>query len=233
MTNALLAPLIVGLLAGRLSNRVADYFLANGNPSTSGNCPNCKKSLSVLAKLPILGALTPCRGCNTRRPVQATVEFFCLTWTMVAYAISPSQWLGVAFLSTVALVLFRTDWEDMVLYDAAQLALFLGALLFRGPRMGLTATFEIILWALGAGFSVWCFGKCYKTIKGYSGIGEGDPLLVATLSLWLSPLFIPILLSSAPLAAAAWGMVTKREVVPLGAFLSLFAPIVMLLESQI
>jgi hypothetical protein len=150
---------------------------------------------------------------------------------MAAYILCPNAWLEDVFISAIALVLFRTDWEDMVLYDASQLALVSGALFFRGPRLGLEATFEIVIWAISAGLAVWCFGKVYKAVKGFSGIGDGDPLLVGTLSLWLSPLSIPILLACAPLAAVIWGLLTKKEMVPIGAFLSLFAPMILLMES--
>jgi prepilin signal peptidase PulO-like enzyme (type II secretory pathway) len=149
---------------------------------------------------------------------------------MSAYVVCPGEWFGVAYLSAVALVLFRTDWQDMVLHDTAQIALVLGALFFRGQGLGIAGTIEMVLWACGAGASVWCIGRIYKTIKGYDGIGEGDALLVASLSLWLSPSLIPIMLACASFATAAWGYLAKKEIIPLGAFLSLSAPIIILLE---
>lgn len=229
MSHSLLLPVIVSLIGGRVSTYFANYLTAKRILL----CPVCKKDLHVLADFPILGHLLLCPNCNTRRPVQFTVELLCLTWTIVAYIFCPSEWFQVAFLSTIALVIFRTDWEDMVLYDDAQLALGLGAILFRGPQLGLDKTIDIILWAVGAGLVTWCFELVYKSIKGHSGLGNGDPLLVTTLSLWLSPFTISILLAIGPLVGCAWTIINRKKEMALGAFLTLFAPLVFIFQVKL
>lgn len=226
----LLAAPFVGSFIGVLIRRLPER-----RPVVLGRseCERCGARLGALDLVPLLSFVVlrgRCRRCGEPiAPFHWQVELAALAVAAAALA-EPrplALWLDCGF-GWALLALGWIDFETMILPDAITLPLLaagLGATAWLEPWM---LTDHAAAAALGYALLL-AVGMVYRAVRGWDGIGGGDPKLLAALGAWVGIAGLPaVLLGAALIGLAIAGLmrlrgaeITARTAIPFGPCLAL------------
>ncbi|ATC23201.1 prepilin peptidase [Caulobacter vibrioides] len=230
--SALILAPFVGSFIGLLTLRLpADRPWAMSRSA----CDTCKRRLGVVDLVPLVSFLVQrgrCRTCGTAIPRRyPLLEGGCLVialWSVLAF--TGGMILLTALMGWSLLLIATIDTEHLWLPD--RLTLPFGAL-------GVIATLaigEVPVWTPLVGAAVGFGGLAliawlYKTVRGFDGMGGGDPRLLGAIGAWVGWQGLPSVLVWACVAglsvAIAQTLVRRRfsgdQQLPFGAFLAIGA----------
>lgn len=235
---ALLAAPFVGSFLGVLIRR-----LPAGRPVAVDRsaCEQCGHALGAAELVPLLSFAAlrgRCRHCaGAIDPFHWQVEVAALAVPLSALLAGLD---GAALLATCAagwllLALAWIDAETMLLPDALTGALFLAGL----AAAALLAP-DLLPDRLAAGLSgfalLWAVAFVYRRVRGWDGLGGGDPRLLGAIGAWVGLAGLPAVLLGAALAGLAWALflrlrgraLSATTALPFGPFLALAAWAVLL-----
>lgn len=207
-------------------------------------CDGCGRTLQPGELLPILSALVQrgkCRSCGAAiDPLHWRMELACGAVGVGAAVmmVSPPQVLGWMLAGWMLLTLAILDARHYWLPDALTLTLTLAGLTI-GPILTGVAPVDSVIGAL-AGYGVlMAVALFYRALRGREGLGLGDAKLLGALGAWMGWQALPLLLCLACALGLLWigarALIRSQNVnaaamVPLGTFLCLAAPPVMLMR---
>lgn len=197
-------------------------------------CRACGTTLRPLELVPLLSwaALRGrCRTCAApipaRHPLMEAAAGGLGIW---AAAATPDLALAAtgALLGWQLLLIAAIDAERFQMFDVLLIPLALTGIL-QGLSVGWDEAGLRLLGAAAGFASLWLIGLAYSRVRGRTGLGDGDPVLLAGTGTWVGPLGLPSVLLWAALAGlsvVAARMVLGRAVrgddrLPFGVFLSL------------
>ncbi len=229
---ALSAGLAAGLILGSFVNTVADRLPSGGSLiRPRSHCPGCERTLAPWELIPVLSFILlrgRCRTCG--RPVgwrTPSVELAAgllgaLVTLKLGLTISAAG-LGILVLGLLALGII--DLEKGLLPDTLTWPLMAGGLAWSwagGPGLGWSALGLVV-----CGGMVWSVGLAYRLLRGYPGLGGGDPKMAALLGAWLGAEVGLLALVSGAGAGALYGLTLValgraglKTSLPLGPFLA-------------
>lgn len=198
-------------------------------------CDACKRPLGVIDLLPVVSFLFlrgRCRTCHANIPLRyILLEGGCLLialWSAVTYA--GAMVLVTAILGWALLLIATIDAEHLWLPD--KLTLPLGAL---GVLLT-TSVSQTPLWTpllgVAAGYGLLAaVAWLYKSVRGFDGMGGGDPRLMGAIGAWVGWQGVPSVLiwscaaglSVAIAQAIVHGRFSSRQQLPFGTFLAIGA----------
>lgn len=245
-----LAVLVIGLLAGRVVNLLADTVLgAEEPPWRADTCRECTKPLPRAAALPFMSAYwrrRTCASCSRRASLRYPLLEVALAVSfplLLAHLSSPenaahfSYWIvflldALAF--TVLAFIFAVDLEHHLIYyvsiyPLAGVALLLAAIADRGVLLPMIVG-AVIMGGLFLLFYVLGF-LLYRQ----EAIGFGDVLLAALVGLLVgwpavtTALLLTVVSSAAiSLLILGLGLATRKTFIPFGTFLVIGATLALL-----
>lgn len=184
---------LVGLAVGSFLNSAATRLPRGESPLRGrSRCPQCGSPIRIRDNLPLVSyaALAGrCRGCRTGIPLRyPLVEAGGAAAALSGAALVPDPALLAAWFLflCLALTLFVTDWEHLVLPDALTLGGAGAGLLLAVPRPDLTLLESAAGAALGFGLLAGLRGLWFR-FRGVEAIGRGDLKLALLLGAFLGP----------------------------------------------
>lgn len=247
-----MAELGVRLVSGFVLGLVAGSFLATlilrwpeGRSVLRGRsaCDGCGRSLHARDLVPLLSALAQrgrCRACGAKiDPFHWQIELACGGIGALAAALAPFPLaLGWMVAGWMLLTLAVLDARHYWLPDALTLALaFLGLTI--GPWVTGVALTDSVIGAVAGYGALMAVAFAYRALRGREGLGLGDAKLLGALGAWAGWQALPMLLflaSALALVFAVGQALIQRKrldahtMLPLGTFLCMAAPPVMLMR---
>ncbi len=169
-------------------------------------CDACLAPVPARSLVPILSWLVQrgrCRGCGARiDPIHVAVEGAAAVVGAVALAVAPpaEALAGMAF-GWALILLVALDTRHFWLPDRVTLPLVACGWIVAVAGLGVAPVDSLI--GSGAGFaSLWMIGEGYRRVRGRTGLGGGDPKLLAAIGAWLGWMPLPFVL----LGAAVMGL---------------------------
>lgn len=223
-----------GLIIGSFLAGVT-YRLPRGEEFVHGRsrCPACGRALRVIDLIPIVSFIIRrgrCAQCGApiswRYPAIEAAGFLIAFWAILAGS-GVIVWIHAA-LGWTLLALTVFDLEHLWLPDALTLPLIPGGLAVAYAFPGIAFAWHLA--GVVAGFlSLWLIAVLYRRLRGRTGLGGGDPKLLAAAGAWVSIYGLPyVLLIGAgtgliyALARGLAGYETRAHTpVPFGPFLAL------------
>lgn len=208
----------------------------NGETISTGRslCDHCGTDIAAYDLVPVMSFLLlkgKCRACGQKiGALPLFVEVVAIfVATVPVLILPPLEAIAAAIFGWLLLPLVILDWRHLWLPD--RLILILCAIgVFAGPALAPSATWLDRVIGLICGFaSLELIRRGFKYLRGYDGMGAGDPKLFGALGIWLGWQALPMIL----LGASAIGLISvlvERTVakkttsfLPLGSFLGVAA----------
>lgn len=193
-------------------------------------CDGCGTVLAVRDLVPVLSSAVArgrCRTCSARiDPFHRNVELAAAAAGAIALSIKPGPggWT-LAVLMWLLLPIAILDARHHWLPDRLTLLLAITGLTLGGMLAGVPIADRVI--GAAAGFaSLALIAWAYRGARGITGLGGGDPKLLAAIGLWTGWQALPAILllaSLAGLGAALAACKGRADRMPLGAFLCIAA----------
>lgn len=245
-----MAELAVRAAVGFMLGIVAGSFLAAlilrwpvGRSILQGRsaCDACGRTLRPRELVPIFSALFlrgKCRGCHGAiDPLHWQIELACGAIGVASAMLVPlPHALGWMLAGWMLLTLAVLDARHFWLPDALTLALaFLGLTI--GPWLTGVAQMDSIIGAAAGYGALMAVALLYRALRGREGLGLGDAKLLGALGAWMGWQALPMLVFLASALALVWvaaQALLRRlrpdaaTMLPLGTFLCIAAPVVMI-----
>lgn len=225
---------LFGLAVGSFLNAAATRLPRGESPLRGrSRCPQCGSAIRIRDNLPLVSyaALAGrCRDCRARIPLRyPLLEAGGAAAALSGAALAPHPALLASWFVflCLALTLFATDWERLVLPDALTLGGAGAGFLLAAPRPDLTLLESAAGAALGFGLLAGLRALWFR-FRGVEAIGRGDLKLELLLGAFLGPIGVLralALASGIGLAAALplllLGRIRRDTPLPFGAALCL------------
>ncbi|WP_420605412.1 prepilin peptidase [Novosphingopyxis sp.] len=236
-------PIVFGLLGAILGSFIATLCLRwpAGRSVTAGrsHCDACGRALSAPDLVPLLSALASggrCRSCRTPiDPAHGSIEFAALLAGAAPFLLlAPVPAAAWALMAWLLIPLIWLDNRHLWLPDPLVLPLALAGLLAGGYLGGLTPVDRLIGGAAGWAVLASIAGG-YRRLRGFDGLGQGDPKLLGAAGLWLGWQALPFLLLLASGVGLALALARSRTIplaqqrIPFGTAIGLAALLIGLL----
>jgi leader peptidase (prepilin peptidase) / N-methyltransferase len=178
----------------------SQYEVSLTKPASS--CPYCGYKLTWLDNMPILSWLWlkgKCRDCNGKISIQyPLVEFACGVLSLFTYALISQQYT-LSIIPSIAALLFLWIIFAIVLLDAKTqllptelttpliaLGLLSSTYSMFSNNLFIKINANEAIYAFLIGFlMLWLVAFIFKKIRGYEGLGDGDPYLLGAIGAWV------------------------------------------------
>lgn len=237
--------LVLGLVAGSfLATLILRWPVGRSILHGRSACDGCGRILQAWELVPVISAAFQrgkCRGCGASiDPLHWQVELACGGIGVAAAMLVPFPYaLGWMLAGWMLLTLAVLDARHYWLPDALTLALaFLGLTI--GPWVSDVTLIDSLIGAAAGYGALIAVALLYRALRGREGLGLGDAKLLGALGAWMGWQALAMLVFVASVLALLWAAghaLTHRQkpdaatMVPLGTFLCLAAPAVMLMRS--
>lgn len=209
-------------LIGAVAGAVIGSYLATcairwpqglGASTGRSRCDACGVTVGAASLVPILSWLAQrgrCSVCGARiDPLHVGVEVAAALVGAVALIVAPpvQALAGMAF-GWALILLIALDARHFWLPDRVTLPLVAGGWIVAALGMGV-APFDSLIGAAAGFGSLWLIGAAYRRVRGHTGLGGGDPKLLAAIGAWLGWMPLPFVLLGA--AVMGLGIVLQRR----------------------
>lgn len=227
MTPALaILTALIGAIVGSFVALVADRWPRGEDIVVSPSyCRSCGKRLGPQNLVPIISYCLQrgrCSGCSAAIPADLVLaELAGAAIALEEHALLHNWlgWLALGGLGSALLLLILLDMRHFWLPDAITLPLLVGGLVIGPGALDLLAGAPLVDRLTGAfcGFIVLeGMRRGYRMLRGYDGMGGGDPKLLAAIGSWLGYAALPGIVLMAALAGLGWVAVAALRGRPAG-----------------
>lgn len=223
--DAMLIPLfgaVAGAIVGSyLATIIARWPRMQSASTGRSRCDACGAPVPYHAMVPLISYAAMrgrCRAC--RAPIDAIhplIELAAAAIAVIALIVAdwPQALAGMAF-GWALLVLFALDVRHFWLPDRITLPLILVGITVALAGLGPPPRDSVIGAAAGFG-SLWLIGEAYRRLRDRTGLGGGDPKLLAAIGAWCGWMALPVILLAAALAGLAFVLLRFATGNPVGA----------------
>lgn len=198
--------------------------------SGRSRCDCCGLALGARDLVPVLSAALAdgkCRSCGSRiHPLHRQVELLGAFAGAAAMALAPNgEGALLALFFWLLIPLAILDARHLWLPDRLSLALGLGGLALGGMLFDVPLSGQLI-GGLAGFASLALVASIYRRLRGFDGLGAGDPKLLAAIGLWTGWQALPLILLGASLIGLAAALAAGRQrldMLPFGTLLCLSA----------
>lgn len=169
-------------------------------------CDGCGAAVPARSLVPVISWLAQrgrCSACGARiDPLHVAVELAAAIVGAVALAVAPpAQAIAGMVFGWALILLIALDARHFWLPDRVTLPLVAGGWIVAALGLGVAPLDSLI--GAAAGFAaLWLIGAGYRLARGRTGLGGGDPKLLAAIGAWLGWMPLPFVL----LGAAVMGL---------------------------
>lgn len=229
----MILPILIFLCWGSFLNVVAYRLITGGSLFSRSACPHCQTPLAWYDLVPVLSWISlraQCRTCGKRISIlYPCIEIFtAVSCTLFLYTVPTIYFPGYFLFITALIIVIRTDAEFMLIPQLCSLYLVpVGTVFSFFNRLPITPIESIVGAACGYG-TLALIAYLYKKRTGVTGMGDGDPELLAGISSFvgISGMLHTLLIGS--LSATAYALLLmalhkadSETKIPLGPFLAL------------
>lgn len=223
---------IIFLCWGSFLNAFAYRLITGGSLWLRSQCPRCQKEIAWFDLIPVISWVAlngNCRSCQ--RPISKLYPFIelltAVSCTILVYTAYPFYFLSYFLFISALIVVIRTDLEFMLIPRLCSIYLVpVGIMLSALHRLPLTWQESSAGAAIGYGILA-IVAYLYKKRTGVTGMGEGDPELLAGIGSFVGLTGVWHTLLVGSLSATAYAValmvfykVTSHSKIPFGPFLA-------------
>ena len=187
-------PPLIGAIAGAI---IGSYLATlairwpQGESASTGRsrCDVCGVPVGAASLIPVISWLVQrgrCRACGASiDPIHPDIEVAAAMIGAIALIVAPPA-LAIAgmMFGWALLLLIALDARPFWLPDRVTLPLIAGGWIVAALGLGVSLIDSLI--GAAAGFaSLWLIGAAYRALRGRTGLGGGDPKLLAAIGAWL------------------------------------------------
>lgn len=239
----MLIPFVTFLCWGSFLNVCAYRLIMGGSLWSRSACPHCTKPIKWQYLIPIVSWIAlegKCRIC--KQPISKLYPFIelltALICTVLLYITYPPYFLSYFILTTALIITIRTDLEFMLIPRLCSIYLVPVGIILSICNVLPISWHESMIGSL-IGYSILAIvSYLYKKRTGITGMGEGDPELLAGIGsfvgingVWYTLLIGSLSATVYALGLMAFDRATSDTKIPFGPFLALGALAFVLLIS--
>lgn len=212
-------PLIGAVVGAIIGSYLATLVIRwpQGVSASSGRsrCDTCGVPVGAVSLVPVVSWLVQrgrCRACGARiDPIHPAIEVAGTAIGAVALIVAPPvQAIAGMVLGWALLLLVALDARHFWLPDRVTLPLVAVGWLVAALGLGVSPLDSLI--GAVAGFaSLWLVGEVYRRVRGRTGLGGGDPKLLAAMGAWLGWAPLPFVLLGAALMGLAIALLRRAQ----------------------
>lgn len=231
----MLLPFIVFLCWGSFLNMFAYRLIAGGSLTTRSACPKCHNRLMWYDLIPLLSWIAlrgKCRSCGKSISIlYPLIELLtAIVCSLMVYYLPLDYFFAYFIFVSALIVTIRTDAEFMLIPQLCSLYLVPVGIAFSFfGRLPISVFESIAGAALGYG-TLALIALIYKKRTGHTGLGDGDPELMAGIGSFVGITGVWYTLLIGSVAATAYAVIlmqlhhaTGHTKIPFGPFLALGA----------
>ncbi|VXC69577.1 prepilin peptidase [Sphingomonas sp. AX6] len=217
-------------LLGAVAGAIIGSYLATlairwplGKSASRGRsrCDACGMKVGAGSLIPVVSWLMQrgrCRACGARiDPIHPAMEVFAAAVGAIALVVvPPAQALAGMALGWALLLLIALDARYFWLPDRLTLPLIAGG--WGAAVLGLgTAPLDSLIGAAAGFIGLWSVGEAYRRVRGRTGLGGGDPKLLAAIGAWCGWVPLPFVLLGAAVMGLAIALLRRARGQAVGA----------------
>lgn len=225
MADPLVWPLLLGVMGAILGSFIAALAIRwpAGRSVVGGRsaCDGCGRTLRAVELVPLVSFLLlrgRCRTCGAKiDPRHSAIEAAAVLVGALAGWVAPGP-VGIAgaVFGWLLLALAALDLAALWLPDRLTATLAIGGMVTAAGGLAPAIADRAIGGVLG--FAVlWAVGEGYRRVRGRTGLGGGDPKLLAGIGLWLGWRMLPAVVLLACLVGLGWAAFDAARGRPVGA----------------
>lgn len=217
-------------LIGAIAGAIIGSYLATlairwpqGESASTGRsrCDACGAPVGAASLIPVISWLAQrgrCRACGARiDPIHPAIEVAAAMIGAVALIVAPpAQAIAGMTFGWALLLLVALDARHFWLPDRVTLPLIAGG--WGAAALGLgAAPLDSLIGAATGYISLWSVGEAYRRVRGRTGLGGGDPKLLAAIGAWCGWIPLPFVLLGAAVMGLAIALLRRARGQAVGA----------------
>lgn len=203
-------------LIGAVAGAIIGSYLATlairwpqGESASAGRsrCDACGVPVGAASLIPVISWLVQrgrCRACGASiDPLHPTMEVAAAAIGVIALLVAPpAQAMAGMFFGWALLLLIALDSRHFWLPDRVTLPLVVAGWVTAALGLG-GAPLDSLIGSVAGFVSLWLVGAAYRLARGRTGLGGGDPKLLAAIGAWCGWTPLPFVLLGAALMGLA------------------------------
>ncbi len=211
-------------LIGAIAGAIIGSYLATlairwplGESASTGRsrCDACGLPVAAASLIPVISWLAQrgrCRACGASiDPIHPAIEVAAAMIGAVALIVAPpAQAIAGMMFGWALLLLVALDARHFWLPDRVTLPLIAGG--WGAAALGLgAAPLDSLIGAATGYISLWSVGEAYRRVRGRTGLGGGDPKLLAAIGAWCGWIPLPFVLLGAAVMGLAIALLRRAR----------------------